>query len=52
VELLRADVAGRLLDVQWPTEHLVSLGVVSVPRSRYEQLLADALRLPLPPGWA
>jgi leucyl/phenylalanyl-tRNA--protein transferase len=52
VEHLRSGVPGRLLDVQWPTEHLVSLGVVSVPRSRYQRLLADALELPLPPGWA
>jgi leucyl/phenylalanyl-tRNA--protein transferase len=52
VEHLRDGVAGRLLDVQWPTEHLVSLGVVAVPRSRYERLLEDALALPLPSGWA
>jgi len=52
VEHLRTGVPGRLLDVQWPTEHLVSLGVISVPRSRYERLLSGALRLPLPPEWA
>ena len=47
VELLRADgAAGRLLDVQWPTEHLASLGVVAVPRVGYLELLAAALELP------
>jgi len=54
VELLRADGcdgAGRLLDVQWVTPHLASLGAVEVTRDRYLALLADALRLPLPPIW-
>src|SRR5438552_1946177 len=32
-----------LLDVQWCTEHLASLGAVEVPRARYLALLADAL---------
>lgn len=34
---------GRLLDVQWTTPHLVSLGAVDVPRSTYLDLLAAAL---------
>jgi leucyl/phenylalanyl-tRNA--protein transferase len=38
-----------LLDVQWRTEHLATLGVVDVPRSRYRELLAEALRIPN--GW-
>ncbi len=33
----------RLLDVQWSTEHLVSLGAVDVPRAEYLRLLADAV---------
>ena len=37
----------RLLDVQWRTDHLASLGAVDVPRRRYLELLARAL--PLPP---
>ncbi|MGE3620110.1 MAG: leucyl/phenylalanyl-tRNA--protein transferase [Acidimicrobiia bacterium] len=50
VGLLRADgVEGRLLDVQWATPHLRSLGVVEVPRARYLALLARALELPAPP---
>ncbi|RKS74035.1 leucyl/phenylalanyl-tRNA--protein transferase [Motilibacter peucedani] len=51
VELLRADGAPRLLDVQWRTEHLATLGVVAVPRRRYLRLLAQALGQPLPPAF-
>ena len=47
VELLRA--AGyaerRLLDVQWLTPHLASLGAVEVPRSEYRVRLAAAVAL-------
>jgi len=35
-----------LLDVQWTTEHLVSLGAVDVPRTEYLRRLADALAVP------
>jgi leucyl/phenylalanyl-tRNA--protein transferase len=51
VELLRADGAPRLLDVQWTTDHLASLGAVDVPRSRYLSLLEQARTLPLPAIW-
>ena len=54
VELLRddgRDGKGRLLDVQWKTDHLATLGVQQVSRRRYHELLADALRLPLPAPW-
>ncbi|GAB3693645.1 leucyl/phenylalanyl-tRNA--protein transferase [Angustibacter aerolatus] len=53
VDLLRAGSAPdrRLLDVQWRTEHLASLGVVDVPRERYLELLAEAVSLPLPPAF-
>lgn len=37
-----------LLDVQWVTPHLASLGAVEVPRATYLALLQDALTLPLP----
>jgi leucyl/phenylalanyl-tRNA--protein transferase len=37
------DTGGRLLDVQWRTEHLGSLGVIEVPRTTYLSLLAAAL---------
>ena len=52
VELLQADGVKRLLDVQWATPHLQSLGVVEVPRAQYLELLADALELDLPPAFA
>jgi leucyl/phenylalanyl-tRNA--protein transferase len=47
VELLR-DGGGSLLDVQWTTEHLASLGAVDVSRAEYTRRLDAALRLPLP----
>jgi leucyl/phenylalanyl-tRNA--protein transferase len=53
VGLLTADGdARRLLDVQWATDHLRSLGAVEVPRVRYLELLAAARQAPLPPVWA
>jgi leucyl/phenylalanyl-tRNA--protein transferase len=49
VELLRrAGAEGRLLDVQWQTPHLASLGAVELPRPEYLERLAVALPLPLP----
>jgi leucyl/phenylalanyl-tRNA---protein transferase len=49
VDLLRDEHADRrVLDVQWETPHLASLGVVSVPRATYLAKLADAVQLPLP----
>jgi leucyl/phenylalanyl-tRNA--protein transferase len=51
VALMRGDgVAGRLLDVQWRTEHLARLGAVEVPRHRYLESLRQALDLPTPSG--
>ena len=44
-----ADGGARLLDVQWATPHLESMGVVPVPRSVYLLLLGAAL--PLPPAF-
>jgi leucyl/phenylalanyl-tRNA--protein transferase len=53
VDLLRDEHAQqRVLDVQWSTPHLASLGVVEVPRSTYLDLLETALRLPLPKAFA
>ena len=49
VELLRDEHADRrLLDVQWRTEHLASLGVVTVPRAAYLERLEVARGVPLP----
>ncbi|MHB1536493.1 MAG: leucyl/phenylalanyl-tRNA--protein transferase [Acidimicrobiales bacterium] len=47
VERLRAS-GGDLLDVQWATPHLQSLGAVEVPRRRYHELLTAALDRPQP----
>jgi leucyl/phenylalanyl-tRNA--protein transferase len=38
----------RLLDVQWTTPHLISLGAVDVAREAYLELLASALSLSVP----
>ena len=47
VDRIRAGGA-TLLDVQWRTPHLASLGVVDVSRARYLELLEDAVVRPLP----
>ena len=51
VDLLSDGTPSRLLDVQWPTPHLRSLGVVSVARERYLRMLGRALSVPLPAPW-
>jgi leucyl/phenylalanyl-tRNA--protein transferase len=48
--LATAPGSGRLLDVQWMTDHLETLGVVEVDRLDYLGLLATAL--PLAPAFA
>jgi leucyl/phenylalanyl-tRNA---protein transferase len=50
VELLRAPVVKRLLDVQWLTPHLTSLGAVAIPRRDYLERLREALDQS-PPDW-
>ena len=52
VELLEDDGDGRLLDVQWTTDHLRSLGATDVPRSDYLRRLGVALDRPSPPAFA
>ena len=53
VALMRDGHAGaRLLDVQWRTDHLASLGVVEIPRRRYLRALSRALRCPPPAAFA
>ena len=42
VQLMR-DTGLQLLDVQWCTEHLASLGAIEVSRAKYLALLADAV---------
>ena len=49
VELLSDEYLDeRLLDVQWRTVHLSSLGAVELPRPLYLRALRNALALPLP----
>lgn len=48
VELMR-DHGGILLDVQWVTDHLATLGAVGVPRHSYLDLLSGAIARP--PFW-
>jgi leucyl/phenylalanyl-tRNA--protein transferase len=38
-----------LLDVQWSTDHLASLGAEEVPRQQYLRLLAAAVDAPVDP---
>lgn len=47
VEELR-DGHDRLIDTQWRTDHLASLGVIEISRSRYLERLAEVLESPLP----
>jgi leucyl/phenylalanyl-tRNA--protein transferase len=52
VELLSDEYASaRLVDVQWRTPHLASLGVIELPRSLYMRRLRAALQVPLPAPW-
>jgi leucyl/phenylalanyl-tRNA--protein transferase len=46
------DRADGLLDVQWRTDHLTTLGVVDIPRSDYLRRVADAVERPLPAGFS
>ncbi|HET8604198.1 MAG TPA: leucyl/phenylalanyl-tRNA--protein transferase [Marmoricola sp.] len=53
VDLLADEHAGRrLLDTQWLTPHLATLGVVEIPREEYLRRLDEALGLPLPPAFS
>ncbi|HEX8970095.1 leucyl/phenylalanyl-tRNA--protein transferase [Oryzihumus sp.] len=42
----------RVIDVQWSTPHLQSLGIREIPREEYVARLAEALALPLPAAFA
>jgi leucyl/phenylalanyl-tRNA--protein transferase len=48
VEILD-DGEERLIDTQWQTPHLASLGVTEMARKQYLKLLPRLLRVPLPP---
>jgi leucyl/phenylalanyl-tRNA--protein transferase len=52
VDLLSDEYADqRLVDVQWQTDHLATLGVVEIPRNDYLSRLRVAQHLPLPPAF-
>lgn len=51
VEFLSDDYAEyRIIDTQWQTPHLASLGVIEIERGEYLDLLEDALTVP-EPAW-
>ena len=52
VRMLQDGVADRLLDVQWVTPHLASLGAIGIDREEYLSRLHGALSLPLPQALA
>lgn len=47
---LLADTPHALIDVQWSTSHLASLGVIEISRPEYLRLLAVATASPSPPA--
>lgn len=49
---LLSDEGATLLDVQWLTPHLESLGAVEIPRAEYLRRLAAAVDRPLPATFA
>lgn len=51
VRLLEEDGVPWVLDVQWRTDHLATLGVVALPRKDYLRLLGTARFQPLPTRW-
>lgn len=48
---LMADAPDALIDVQWSTPHLASLGVIEIPREEYLRRLAHATAAPSPPAF-
>lgn len=51
VRLLDDGLLGRLIDVQWSTPHLTTLGAVEVTREDYLAMLQVAVALPRPSVW-
>ncbi|MET9270130.1 leucyl/phenylalanyl-tRNA--protein transferase [Kribbella sp. NPDC003557] len=49
IELLNDEYAAeRVFDIQWVTDHLATLGAVSIPRETYVRRVSRALDVPLP----
>ncbi|MDA2989483.1 MAG: leucyl/phenylalanyl-tRNA--protein transferase, partial [Actinomycetota bacterium] len=46
VERLRGCSGKRLIDVQWSTSHLATLGVTEIPRSTYLERLPELIAQP------
>jgi leucyl/phenylalanyl-tRNA--protein transferase len=46
VEMLKSCGGDRVLDVQWRTDHLASMGAIEIPRANYLALLPTVLALP------
>ena len=43
------EIGVALLDVQWLTPHLATLGAIAIPRSQYLSKLREALTIPVRP---
>jgi leucyl/phenylalanyl-tRNA--protein transferase len=53
IELLDDEYAeGRVFDIQWVTDHLATLGAISIPRDQYVRKVQRAVTLPLPRAFA
>jgi leucyl/phenylalanyl-tRNA--protein transferase len=53
IELLDDEYAAdRVLDIQWVTDHLATLGAVSIPRDDYVRRVARAIDLPMPKAFS
>ena len=53
IELLDDEYAdSRVLDIQWVTDHLATLGAVAIPRETYVRRITKAVELPLPKAFS
>ncbi|TDO67202.1 leucyl/phenylalanyl-tRNA--protein transferase [Kribbella sp. VKM Ac-2571] len=53
IELLNDEYAAdRVFDIQWVTDHLATLGAVSIPRESYVRRVSKALEVPLPKAFS
>jgi leucyl/phenylalanyl-tRNA--protein transferase len=53
IELLNDEYAAdRVFDIQWVTDHLATLGAVSIPRETYVRRVSKALEVPLPKAFS
>ena len=53
IELLNDEYAAdRVFDIQWVTDHLATLGAVSIPREAYVRRVSKALGVPLPKAFS